>query len=122
VQKWLWGLQEDQWAQCIALLFRLSQDGSELEFPESKPLGKGLFELRGHVERVQLRMIYCFVPGTRAVVICGFIKQQQKTPRAELELARKRREQVLADPERWIASLTHDQLIESYQQGRRRKA
>jgi len=49
-----------------------------------------LFELRAKASRV----FYCFKPNGVIVLLHGFTKKSQKTPRRELELALKRMEEV----------------------------
>jgi phage-related protein len=53
-------------------------------------VGKGLFELRVKASRI----FYCFKPGGVIVLLHGFMKKSQKTPRRELEIAQKRMEEV----------------------------
>src|SRR6266576_6270205 len=52
--------------------------------------GRGLFELRVKASRI----FYCFKPGGVIVLLHGFIKKSQKTPRREMEIAQKRMEEV----------------------------
>jgi len=40
------------------------------------------------------RIFYCFKPGGVIVLLHGFIKKSQKTPRREMEIAQKRMEEV----------------------------
>jgi len=73
-----------------AKLFYLQERGSQLREPHSKSLGEGLLELRVRA----YRLFYCFRPGSRIVVLHAFTKKSQATPRRELELARKRMQEV----------------------------
>jgi len=58
--------------------------------PPCRPLGDGLWELRSDLAGNRIaRMFFCFTEG-RLVALHGFIKKTQKTPDAELKLARKR--------------------------------
>lgn len=58
--------------------------------PLSKYLEPGLWELRIKAGTDILRVIYTFEKGQVIILLHGFIKKDQKTPRSELEIARKR--------------------------------
>ena len=68
----------------------LAEIGNRAREPLSKSLGGGLFELRVKASRI----FYCFKPGGVIVLLHGFIKKSQKTPRREMEIAQKRMEEV----------------------------
>jgi phage-related protein len=58
--------------------------------PLCRPLGQGLWEMRSDLSSRRIaRMFFCFTEG-RLLALHGFIKKSQKTPEAELKLARKR--------------------------------
>jgi phage-related protein len=58
--------------------------------PLCRSLGDGLWEVRSNLTSNRIaRTLFCFVDG-RLLALHGFIKKTQKTPDAELELARKR--------------------------------
>lgn len=57
--------------------------------PLSKYIEPGLWEIRIKAEDV-LRILYTFRKGQIIILLHVFIKKQQKTPRNELEIARKR--------------------------------
>ena len=69
--------------------------GFELREPYSKPLEDGIFELRAQVGNNISRVLYFFVYGRRIVLTNGFIKKTQKTPKKEIELAKKYRADFL---------------------------
>lgn len=58
--------------------------------PLSKYLETGLWELRIQARTDIARIIYSFTKGQIIILLHGFVKKQQKTPRSELETARKR--------------------------------
>jgi phage-related protein len=66
-------------------------------WPIGKPLvgslGKGLWEIRSRLGDRIARVIFC-VEGSVMVLLHGFIKKTQKTPAHELDLARKRMNQL----------------------------
>jgi phage-related protein len=58
-----------------------------------KPLvdgfGDGLFEVRSRLQGNIYRVLFC-LDGTTMILLHGFQKKSQETPKAELNLARKR--------------------------------
>jgi phage-related protein len=55
-----------------------------------RPLSGGLWEVRSDLTSNRIaRVLFCFSEG-RLIALHGFIKKTQKTPDAELALARKR--------------------------------
>lgn len=69
----------------------------QYRWPVSKPLvgsfGKGLYEIRTPIRGTIYRVLFCIV-GSEIVLLHGFQKKTQKTPRADLELARIRQNEV----------------------------
>ena len=59
--------------------------------PLSKELEDGIFELRTIEGSDIVRILYFFDKGKIIIATNGFVKKQQKTPRNEIELAKKRR-------------------------------
>ncbi len=58
--------------------------------PLCRPLGGGLFEVRSELSGNRIaRVFFCFTQG-QLLALHGFIKKRQKTPEAELRLARNR--------------------------------
>ena len=62
----------------------LKQNGNELREPHTKPLKKGLFELRAKQGNNISRIIYFFFVGKKIILTNGFIKKTQKTPTKEI--------------------------------------
>ncbi len=68
--------------------------GWPLGRPVCAPLGTGLWEVRSDLEGNQIaRVIFCMV-GNEMVLLHGFIKKTQQTPKTDLELARKRMKEI----------------------------
>jgi phage-related protein len=62
--------------------------------PLCRPLGQGLWEIRTHLPSDRIaRVFVCQSDGT-LVALHGFIKKTQKTPDAELALARRRQKEL----------------------------
>ena len=60
----------------------------------SKPLGRGIYEVRSNLKDNIARTIFC-IEEDQMILLHGFIKKSQKTPDKEIELALRRRKEVL---------------------------
>jgi phage-related protein len=90
VRDWLRGLPETD-------RHIIGQDLMRVQFrwpvgmPLCRPLGDGLWEVRSSLTSNRIaRVLFCFTEG-RLLALHGFIKKTEKTPDAELKLARKRK-------------------------------
>ena len=86
-------LPEPARAEAAALLVALRERGNLLRAPHSKPLGDGLFELRGLKHAV--RVFYMFQPGQQIVLIDGIVKKRNDIPAAVLRRVREMQGKVL---------------------------
>ena len=91
-----------QWLKELPKKDRISigQDIKTLEFgwpigmPLCRQLGHGLFEVRVNLAGKRIsRVIFC-IHAEHIVLLHGFVKKSQKTPKSDLELARKRKRNV----------------------------
>jgi len=73
----------------------LELEGNFLREPYSKHLEDGIFELRNKVGNDITRILYFFVIGQKIILTNGFVKKSQKTPKSEIDLAKKRRNNYL---------------------------
>lgn len=88
-------LDDKMSAKVYRLLMMVSDNGPELREPYSKHLEDGIFELRAKIGSDITRVLYFFF-GTRCIVLTnGFIKKTQKTPKPEIEKAKKYRKEYL---------------------------
>ena len=62
--------------------------------PHIKSLSQGLYEIRVKSNEGIARALFCIKSGCVVIVLSGFIKKTQKTPRAEIEAAYKRIKEV----------------------------
>ena len=69
-------------AKTIRTIDLLEKFGFALRLPHSKPVAKGLFELRTRGQQ-EIRILYTFHKGS-AVLLHGFVKKSQKMPAKEL--------------------------------------
>ena len=73
--------------------------GTTVREPYSKHLQDGIFEVRAQVSNNLARVLYFFFDGRRIILTHGFTKKTQKTPPAEIELAKKYRAEYLSREE-----------------------
>lgn len=74
----------------------MEEFGMVLRMPHSRSLGEGLFELRPHGREGAARVFYCTLVGKRIMILHTFIKKTAKTPRKEMEIARRRQKEVMS--------------------------
>ena len=88
VRDWLKGLEKADRTR-IGTDIRLAEFGWPIGMPVCKPLGQGLYEVRTTLNNRIARVLFGIVGG-EMVLLHGFIKKTQGTPRDDLALARKR--------------------------------
>jgi phage-related protein len=66
----------------------------EIGMPYIKAMKKGLFEIRAQGNEGIGRAFFCIKKGCLVIILSGFIKKTQKTPQKEIDLARKRMEEI----------------------------
>ena len=72
----------------------IEEFGPALGKPYTASIGGGLFEIRSKGKEGIGRSLYCMVKGKEIIVLHSFIKKSQKTPKKELNLAKKRIKEV----------------------------
>lgn len=75
---------------CLRLL---REYGNLLEMPDSKSLGRGLFELRTQ-GKIKVRILYIFHKNS-AYIVHGFVKKAWKISLADITYARKVQKEVM---------------------------
>lgn len=73
---------------------RMEIYGPDLGMPHTRAMGQGLFELRLKAGEGIARVFYCTLTGRRIVMLHQFTKKSDKTPKKELEIARRRKRDV----------------------------
>lgn len=91
-----------EWPAGIAASFaaisqRMVEHGPNLGLPYTRAMGDGLFEIRARGTEGIGRVFFCTLIGQRIVILHGFIKKSQKTPLADLRIARKRLKELHRD-------------------------
>lgn len=95
VRDWLRGLPEGD-RRVIGADLALVQVGWPVGMPLCRPLSGGLWEVRSDLPSRRIARLLFFVHENRIGVVHGFIKKTQKTPPGDLELARKRMQEMKA--------------------------
>lgn len=72
----------------------METNGGNLGMPATRPLGDGLFELRVKADKDIARALFCYQKGRQIIFLRSFVKKQQKTPQREIDLARKRMQEL----------------------------
>ena len=89
VREWLLALSEED-RRTVGKDMQKVEFGWPIGMPLCRPLGDGLWEVRSNLASNRIaRVLFCLTEG-RLLALHGLIKKTQKTPDAELELARKR--------------------------------
>ncbi|MDC0598326.1 type II toxin-antitoxin system RelE/ParE family toxin [Gammaproteobacteria bacterium] len=74
----------------LHILEIIEEFGPAVGKPYTTPMGNGLFEIRAKGKEGIGRSLFCIVKGKEVIILNSFIKKSQKTPRKELDKARKR--------------------------------
>ena len=98
VEEWIASLQPAAKAEVLILIDLLEKDGAGLREPFAKHVEGGLWELRAKGPDGIYRVIYFHWFGHTFGLLHGFTKKTQKTPRAEIETAKRRQATWLARP------------------------
>lgn len=93
-EEWLDGQDEEVQEGAVALLQLLRDQGGRLGMPHAKHLRGKVWELRFQARGVAYRLLYAAVSGQRILVLHGFRKTTQETPRGELRTAEDRLAEV----------------------------
>ena len=89
VEQFIDSLNPKMQVKAMYSLALLEEFGNQLREPFSKPIGDGIFELRIKFSSDITRIFYFFVVDNRIILTNGFVKKTPKTPKEEIELARK---------------------------------
>lgn len=82
-------------AKILSDIDKLEAKGTELKEPCVKHIGSGIWELRSKQSSNIARVLYFTFTGGKFVLLHGFIKKTMKTPPAEIEKARTRRDDYI---------------------------
>jgi len=96
VQDFLLNLDNKMRAKMLLSIRLVKEYGYLSRLPYSEELEDGIFELRAKSGSNISRILYFFVVGRKIVLTNGFIKKSQKTPRNEIEKAKRYRADYLS--------------------------
>lgn len=93
VREWLLACSvEDR--KSIGADIKTVEFGWPVGMPVCHPMKDGLYEVRTNLTDKRIaRVLFCFHNGNM-VLLHGFIKKSQKTPKPDLDLAKKRKKEV----------------------------
>jgi len=90
VREWLKGLEPIEDRKRIGLDIKTVEFGWPVGMPVCRPLGDGIYEVRSNLSHGRIARVLFYIDAEeRMVLLHGFVKKTQKTPPADLELARK---------------------------------
>lgn len=81
-------------ASFVTITSKMVEYGPNLGLPHTRAMSGGLFEIRAKGAEGIGRALFCTVKERKIVVLHGFIKKTNKTPVADLTLARTRLKEV----------------------------
>lgn len=84
-------------ARYLRLTDLMIEFGANLGLPHTKPLEKGLFELRVKGKEGIARVFFCTKIGKKIIMLHSFIKKSQETPKKEIKTAKSRMKEILED-------------------------
>jgi phage-related protein len=90
VLEWLEQMAARDRAMALLHIDQLALLGAEARPPLARSLGHKLYELRWKASSKQYRIAYFAAMGRTLVLLHGFVKKSQTTPKRELEVAQAR--------------------------------
>jgi len=92
LREWLQALSKKD-KRAIGVDIMTVEYGWPIGMPTCRSLGKGLYEVRTNLDGRIARVLFCF-HGAGLVLLHGFIKKTQRTPKSDLDLARARQREI----------------------------
>ena len=93
MRDWLLGLSKAD-RKTVGEAIKTVEWGWPVGMPVCRPMKAGLYEVRTHLHGGRIaRVLFCF-HGSNMVLLHGFIKTSQKTPKPDLDTARQRQSEV----------------------------
>lgn len=81
-------------AKTISIMEMIEELGPKLGKPYTDSFGDGLFEIRAKGEEGIGRSLFCYARGKRIIILHSFVKKTRKTPKNELDIAKKRQKEI----------------------------
>ena len=92
-EKFIKDLHRDTYVRVLKTIRLFMELGNKITMPDSKSLGRGLFELRT-VGRSHVRILYVYHKG-KAYIVHGFVKKAWKISVKDIEYARHIQKEVM---------------------------
>jgi phage-related protein len=93
VRDWLMGFSKAD-RKKIGVDIKTVEYGWPLGMPTCRGMGKGLWEVRSDLGQNRIARVLFMVTEGHMILLHGFIKKTQKTPKADLDVARDRKNEV----------------------------
>ncbi len=90
VRDWLLKLDRDD-RKIVGKDIQKVEFGWPIGMPYSRPLGRGVYEVRSDLSDSRISRVIFFIYSNRMVLLHGFVKKTRKTPKPDLDLAMKRK-------------------------------
>lgn len=81
-------------AHFLHILELVEEFGPNLGKPHTAPMSEGLFEIRAKGKEGIGRSLFCTKKGKEIIILHSFVKKTQRTPKKELEIARRRMKEL----------------------------
>jgi phage-related protein len=93
VREWLKDLDRED-KKIVGTDIKTVEFGWPIGMPTCRSIGDGVWEVRSNLTRGRIaRVLFCITDGFM-VLLHGFIKKSQKTPKPDLDIARRRKRQL----------------------------
>lgn len=90
VEAYLEGLSDEEREKVFEAMDHLEEHGLDLGLPLVRPIEDKLYEIRVQVKRNRSRILYVAIKGQRFLFLHGFTKKTPRTPREDIDLAKRR--------------------------------
>jgi phage-related protein len=93
VREWLKSLNAED-RRILGTDIRTLEFGWPLGMPLCRALGNGLWEVRSSLPQGRTARVIFFIHAQQAVLLHGFLKKSQRTPKSDIDLAMRRKREV----------------------------
>jgi phage-related protein len=73
---------------------KTAEFGWLIGMPTCRPMGDGLHEIRTDLGQKNIARVLFFIHKNKLILLHGFIKKTEKTPKSDLDLAKKRKRET----------------------------
>ena len=93
VREWLLSLSKED-RKTIGEDIKTVEYGFPIGMPTCRKLGSKLYEVRSNISDKKIARVIFVVLSEYMVLLNGFVKKDQKTPKSEIALAEKRKKEI----------------------------